>query len=196
MLRTLEVWDEQLAEAGAEIIAARIALVAALQPLVLDTYAAIAGADGPAALSYESSVTDDVSSTDRAAWREAILAAVARRRDEELDRGVTLVGPQRDDLLLALEGRPAKGFASHGESWSLALALRLACLDLLQSDGDEPVLILDDVFAELDAQRRRHLIARVAQAPQVIITAAVEEDVPAELHGPRLAVTRGSVTRG
>ncbi len=106
---------------------------------------------------------------------------------------MTLVGPHRDDVALSLGGMPAKGFASHGEAWSIALGLRLAGLEVLRSDGEDPVLILDDVFAELDAPRRRRLTASVADSTQVLITAAVSEDVPVELDGRRLMVTKGAV---
>ncbi len=123
------------------------------------------------------------------------VQALAEARAQEIERGVTLVGPHRDDLLLRLGELPARGYASHGESWSFALALRLAAYDLLRAEGGDPVLILDDVFAELDSQRRRRLAEIVAPAEQVLITAAVAEDVPRELSGARFDVTEGSVTR-
>jgi DNA replication and repair protein RecF len=116
-------------------------------------------------------------------------------RSAELERGVTLVGPHRDDLILGLGDLPARGYASHGESWSFALALRLAAYDLLRADGGDPVLILDDVFAELDSQRRRRLAEIVSPAEQVLITAAVPDDVPQELVGARFDVAEGSATR-
>ena len=130
----------------------------------------------------------------------------ARRQKEELDRGISLVGPHRDDVLLWLghgalrrtsqrRPLPVKGYASHGESWSFALALRLASYDLLRSDGDDPILILDDVFAELDSERRAQLADLVAGAEQVLVTAAVPEDVPAALSGARFVVADGEVTR-
>jgi DNA replication and repair protein RecF len=121
---------------------------------------------------------------------------VTRRRGEELERGVSLVGPHRDDLTLALGPLPVKGYASHGESWSMALALRLASYDLLRADGDDPVLILDDVFAELDGERRDRLAELVAGAEQVLVTAAVPEDVPALLAGVRVDVADGKVLPG
>jgi DNA replication and repair protein RecF len=124
-----------------------------------------------------------------------MAAAVAGSRDADLDRGVTLVGPHRDELTLSIGGLPAKGYASHGESWSLALALRLAAYDLLRADGGEPVLILDDVFAELDASRRDSLAELVAPAEQVLITAAVAGDVPEQLSGARFDVASGEVRR-
>jgi DNA replication and repair protein RecF len=199
MERTLEVWDEQLAAVGGELVAARIALVDDLRPFLGEAYALIAGGQDAVSapdvtMAYQSSLGDGVEAvTDRDYWREELLAGIARRRREELDRGITLVGPQRDDLALGLGGMPAKGFASHGESWSIALGLRLASLEALRSDGDDPVLILDDVFAELDAPRRRRLTQRVVTCTQVLLTAAVPEDVPAELAGRRLLVTKGEV---
>lgn len=200
--RTLEVWDEQLATLGADISAARIALVDDLRPWLQDSYDVIAGgaqavSSAEADVAYVSALSRDgeLPST-RAAWRDALLEGMAARRREEIDRGVTLVGPHRDDVALTIGTMPAKGFASHGESWSLALGLRLASLEVLRSDGGDPVLILDDVFAELDAPRRRRLSERVAGTTQVLLTAAVGEDVPAELDGRRLHVTRGSVSDG
>lgn len=201
VVRTLEVWDEQLADLGGELIAARVAILDDLRPFLTDAYALIAG--GVDAVSsadvdarYVSSVADARVSTDRDEWKQALLTGIAQRRREEMDRGVTLVGPHRDDLLFTLGGLPAKGYASHGESWSVALGLKLASFEVLREDGDDPVLILDDVFAELDAQRRRRLSDRVVTSTQVLLTAAVAEDVPAELAGRRLTVTRGQVSDG
>lgn len=116
-------------------------------------------------------------------------------RKQEIERGVTLVGPHRDDLVLKLGRLPAKGYASHGESWSYALALRLASYDLLRAEGNEPVLILDDVFAELDVRRRERLAELVAPGEQVLVTAAVDDDVPGVLAGTRFAVSDGVVNR-
>ena len=131
--------------------------------------------------------------------RQALLEAIADKRKDELDRGISLVGPHRDELLLTLgDGDlrlPVKGYASHGESWSFALALRLASYDLLRADGDDPILVLDDVFAELDAERRSQLAELVAGAEQVLVTAAVAADVPASLQGVRFLVADGEVTR-
>lgn len=201
VVRTLEVWDEQLAQLGGELIAARTAMLDDLRPFLVEAYALLAG--GQEAVSsadmdvrYVSTLPDPPESTDREEWRAAILAGIGQRRREEMDRGVTLVGPHRDDLLLTLGGLPAKGYASHGESWSVALGLRLASFDVLREDGGDPVLILDDVFAELDTQRRRRLSARVRTSTQVLLTAAVPEDVPEELDGRRLMVTRGRVSDG
>jgi DNA replication and repair protein RecF len=199
VLRTLEVWDTHLAAVGGELLAARIDLVASLVPLVDKAYDTVSSGAGPASIEYVSSLGPDVElASDRTLLTEAILAALERRRRDELDRGVSLVGPHRDDLLLKLGPAPAKGYASHGESWSYALALRLASYDLLRSDGTaggEPVLVLDDVFAELDVARRQRLADLVASAEQVLVTAAVEADVPDQLIGRRLHVMAGTVSR-
>ena len=201
VVRTLEVWDEQLATVGGELSAARVAIIDDLRPHLREAYALLAGgADAVSAsdvdVAYQTGLGPDTVTVDRDAWREAIIAGIEARRREELDRGITLVGPHRDDLLLTLGGLPAKGYASHGESWSVALGLRLASLEVLREDGDDPVLILDDVFAELDAQRRRRLSERVQASTQVLLTAAVAEDVPEGLEGQRLLVTRGQVSGG
>jgi DNA replication and repair protein RecF len=200
VLRTLEVWDSHLSTLGAEILAARLDLVDALAPLVDKAYDTVSSGAGPAALAYVSSLGADVDLVpDRAALVDQLLAGIERRRKEELDRGVSLVGPHRDDLLLKLGPAPAKGYASHGESWSYALALRLASYDLLRHDGSpggEPVLILDDVFAELDSVRRSRLAGIAAEAEQVLITAAVAADVPDILVGDRVDVLAGTVSRG
>ncbi len=201
MLRTLQVWDEQLASVGAELIVARLELVDALTPPAVRDYEYIAQ-DAAAALglryvsSLESCLGDQLpmQARDRGSWATALLAAVGARRDEELNRGVTLVGPHRDDLAIRIGQVPAKGYASHGESWSIALALRLAAFDVLKADGEDPVLILDDVFAELDAARRQRLAERLVTANQVLITAAVDADIPAELSGSRFRVAAGRVS--
>jgi DNA replication and repair protein RecF len=126
---------------------------------------------------------------------DGLRAALARARPDELDRGVCLVGPHRDELELRIGELPARGYASHGESWSMALALRLAGYELLRADGDDPVLILDDVFAELDSGRRERLAGLVGGAEQVLVTAAVSADVPAVLAGARFEVAAGVITR-
>ncbi len=149
---------------------------------------------GVADLEYRASGGVELS-TDRAQLGEALLAAMAEARKNELERGVSLVGPHRDELLLKLGDLPARGYASHGESWSFALGLRLAAFDLLRADGDDPVLILDDVFAELDTGRRTRLAERVAPAEQVLITAAVAADVPEQLSGAAYDVADGEVSR-
>jgi DNA replication and repair protein RecF len=195
-LRTLDVWDSHLAAAGAELLAGRHDLVEALRPLVDKAYAAVSRGGGPTSVDYSSSVAPEIAgSVDKDLLAAALAAALAGSRDADLDRGVTLVGPHRDELALSIGGLPAKGYASHGESWSLALALRLAAYDLLRADGGEPVLILDDVFAELDASRRESLAELVAPAEQVLITAAVVGDVPEQLSGARFDVAAGEVHR-
>ncbi|MBG0826977.1 DNA replication/repair protein RecF [Planomonospora sp. ID67723] len=216
VLSTLEVWDAHLARQGAELLAARLELVEALRPLVAASYAALAPGSAAAGLEYRGTlstaadgspppavqpggsgdpVAAGAAAFDRAALEQALRAGLLEVRNAELERGVTLVGPHRDDLFLGLGELPARGYASHGESWSFALALRLAAYDLLRADGGDPVLILDDVFAELDAQRRRRLAELVGSAEQVLITAAVPDDVPPELSGARFDVTEGSVAR-
>jgi DNA replication and repair protein RecF len=193
-LSTLTVWDTHLARHGAELIAGRLELVAALGPHLTKAYDAVAAGHGSAALAYASRLGERLP-PDRSVVEELLLAALAERRPAEIERGITLVGPHRDDLALTLADLPAKGYASHGESWSFALALRLAAYDLLRPDGIEPVLVLDDVFAELDTGRRDRLAALVADATQLVVTCAVPEDVPARLQGPRYEVGPGSVRR-
>jgi DNA replication and repair protein RecF len=195
VLATLDVWDSHLARTGAELLSGRLELVEALRPLVAHAYAALAPAGGAADLHYRSSLGAEELSTDRGRLAERLLAGVAEARKQELERGVSLVGPHRDELVLRLGELPARGYASHGESWSFALGLRLAAFDLLRADGDDPVLILDDVFAELDAGRRSRLAELVAPAEQVLITAAVPADVPAELTGGSYTVSDGRVVR-
>lgn len=211
-LSTLEVWNSHLSRAGSEILGARLALVEDLRPYLANAYATVAqGASRDAArTTYQASFalpeqSGEVGVLDRGALTEALLAALAERRGEELERGVSLVGPHRDDLVLELDltggvgaevsALPVRGYASHGESWSFALALRLASYDLLRADGDDPILILDDVFAELDAERRARLAELVSGAEQVLVTAAVEDDVPEKLAGVRFRVSRGEVAR-
>lgn len=197
-LATLGVWDTHLARAGAELLAARIALVEDLKPLVGAAYEAVArGATrDDARMTYQPSFElpdHDPHAPDRTTLGQALLEEVERRRDDELDRGISLVGPHRDELSLMLGPLPVRGYASHGESWSLALALRLASYDLLRSTGDDPILILDDVFAELDTERRERLAELVAGAEQVLVTAAVPDDLPRALDGVRIDVVEGQV---
>ncbi|MEU4367094.1 DNA replication/repair protein RecF [Micromonospora chersina] len=194
-LSTLAVWDTHLAHHGAELLAGRLELVAALTPHVAKAYDAVAAGRGAAGIAYRPSVELPESTTDRAALVEALTAALTAGRSAEIERGTTLVGPHRDDLALTLGPLPAKGYASHGESWSYALALRLAGYDLLRADGIEPVLVLDDVFAELDAGRRERLAELVGGASQLLVTCAVDDDVPATLRGTRYAVGEGTVRR-
>ena len=189
LLDTLDIWDGQLAVHGAELMAARLELVNLLAPQVEKAYQLLAPSSRPAGIVYRSGIgsTDQTAGTRE--LEKELLAALAHRRDAELDRGVCLVGPHRDDLELNLGDQPAKGFASHGESWSMALALRLASYELLRTEGSEPVLILDDVFAELDDSRRRALAAVAAGAEQVLVTAAVAEDIPADWDATRIGIT-------
>ncbi len=240
-LRTLDVWDGKLAQAGAQVLAMRVRLVDELQPLVARAYEQVSQGQGEAVLGYRSSLEASAApDDDRSSGRSGavgsgpggsaagdptpvphlgaghelleaqLLEAMSRMRDQEIDRGVSLVGPHRDDLVLTLGGMPAKGYASHGESWSYALALRLGCYELLThgsdddelgpgvsgwAEGSEPVLILDDVFAELDVNRRDRLAKLIADAEQVLLTAAVPADVPELLEGARFDVMDGQVTR-
>ncbi|MFD2766276.1 DNA replication/repair protein RecF [Micromonospora eburnea] len=194
-LSTLAVWDTHLAHHGAELLAGRLELVAALAPHVAKAYDAVAAGRGAAGIAYRPSVELAEPTTDRTALAEALQAALTENRSAEIERGTTLVGPHRDDLALTLGPLPAKGYASHGESWSFALALRLAGYDLLRADGIEPVLVLDDVFAELDAGRRERLAELVGCAGQLLVTCAVDDDVPVALRGARYAVGEGTVRR-
>lgn len=222
MLATLEVWDAQLAAAAARLVAARIDVLTRLRPWVESAYQEVCRAaktGSQAQLAYRSSLLVHEGATepdprDEQSWRHgeeelADTTATTARLEEamralhtrEIDRGANLVGAHRDDLALFLGGLPARGFASHGEQWSLALALRLASYNMLRHDVDayggdgEPVLILDDVFASLDERRRRALATMVADAQQVLLTAAVDQDVPDELSGARFRVHDGEVTR-
>jgi DNA replication and repair protein RecF len=210
-LSTLDVWDQHLARTGAELLAQRLDLVAALQPLADKAYEQLAPGGGPVGLDYRGSTGGRGDHGERSAppgvlpegppagGREELYAqmleALGESRRQEIERGVTLVGPHRDDLVLRLGPLPAKGYASHGESWSYALALRLASYELLCADGGEPVLVLDDVFAELDTRRRERLAELVAPGEQVLVTAAVDDDVPGVLRGARFSVENGTVER-
>jgi DNA replication and repair protein RecF len=202
-LATLGVWDSHLARTGAELLEARLRLVDDLRPHVARAYEAVAeGAAHPdAAMAYKPSfelptAADGKWAEDRHDLATALLAELERRRDDEVDRGISLVGPHRDDLALTLGPLPVRGYASHGESWSMALALRLASYHLLRAGGDDPILILDDVFAELDTDRRDRLAELVADAEQVLVTAAVAGDIPAALSGVRIDVVDGKVLPG
>ncbi|MFE3100165.1 DNA replication/repair protein RecF [Nocardia tengchongensis] len=195
-LGTLDVWDGHLAAHGAVLLAHRLRLVHDLYPHLAQAYSDIAPESRPATIGYRSSslppeFLDSARSPqddDEEALEAILLRELAAARPKELERGVCLVGPHRDDLELMLGSAPAKGFASHGESWSFALALRLGAFELLRSAGTDPVLILDDVFAELDRRRRSALATVAASAEQVLITAAVPEDVPPELEAAPLRV--------
>ena len=206
---TLSVWDEHLATTGAELLAARISLTRALRPLVAKSYTEVAGDAGGIMIGYRQALGNQKQgpkanqppaeqtepAPDRAALADWMRAALASVRAEEIERGVCLAGPHRDDLELRIGDLPARGYASHGESWSAALALRLAAFELLRDGGDDPVLLLDDVFAELDTGRRERLAALAAGAEQVLVTAAVPDDVPSLLAGARFEVTDGRVSR-
>ncbi len=200
-LSTLDVWDAQLAAHGAELLAARLDAVNALAPHAGAAYAQVAPSSAPLTMTYISSLGATLPDLRGLAndsvdlLRAALLAELARVRPNELDRGVNLVGPHRDELELRLGELPVRGYASHGESWSSALALRLGSYELLRHEGTEPVLILDDVFAELDAARREQLAAVADAAEQTLITAAVVGDVPAGLTGARYDVHDGQVRR-
>lgn len=204
-LATLSVWDDHLVATGTELLRTRQALAADLAPYLGKAYAAVArGATrDDARLSYEATVPTPppaVEELDRDQLADSFRAELARRQSDEIGRGVTLVGPHRDDLLLTLgpgdeQRLPVRGYASHGESWSFALALRLASYDLLRADGDDPILVLDDVFAELDVDRRTQLAELVVGAEQVLVTAAVAADVPEQLRGATFRVADGAVTR-
>jgi DNA replication and repair protein RecF len=201
-LATLEIWDDRLVALGSEILAARSVLVAELLPEISSAYLAIAGEDHHATiagqLSIDASGDEPILSTKVLLTRDVAVRfreALTRVRRAELDRAITLVGPHRDDLLLELNGMTARGHASHGESWSFALALKLASATVLrrESSSGDPVLILDDVFAELDQSRRARLAAAIADFEQVLITAAVYEDVPSELTTTTIRIVQGRI---
>ncbi|MDX2357588.1 DNA replication/repair protein RecF [Dietzia sp. PP-33] len=187
-LDTLDVWDGRIAELGSRIVAGRIGLLEELRPLVAEAYRGLAPESRSADMTYRFRVAEPPAQselTDPGFIEAVLLTELGRRRQDEIDRGLSLVGPHRDDVLLTLGEEPAKGFASHGETWSFALALRLGSLGLLRADGIEPVLLLDDVFAELDRHRRAALADVALGVEQVLVTAAVGEDVPEGLRGTR-----------
>ncbi|VXC51663.1 DNA replication/repair protein RecF [Aeromicrobium sp. 9AM] len=198
-IATLDIWDENLARTGAELVSTRLLLLDALAPHLAEAYVRVAAAAAPdrrvVTATYKPSLDLDADQRDQEAIRQALLDEIARRRNDEMDRGISLVGPHRDDVTLMIGELPAKGYASHGEAWSLALALRLASFELLREDEDDPVLILDDVFAELDQGRRQQLAELVGDAEQVLVTAAVADDVPEALKGHRFNVAGGEVVR-
>jgi DNA replication and repair protein RecF len=201
-LHTLDVWDSHLAQVGSQLLYARLRLLRDLGPYLGKAYDEVSAGQSDAKVHYKSSLREETALRiaggevpEAEELRTEILASLAEVRGQEVERGVCLVGPHRDDVVLTLGELPAKGYASHGESWSFALGLKLAAYQLLRHDlGDDPVLVLDDVFAELDSGRRERLAAMIADCEQVIITAAVPEDVPAELAGRTFMVTLGSVT--
>lgn len=210
-LSTLELWDERLVELGSAIIDGRAELVERLRPHVADAYTGIAGPGHRADLALELTTRgsqpedggdpvavdgqDDVAGSAGSTTVEEFRAAVARVRRAELDRGLSLVGPHRDDLTLVLNDLPARGYASHGESWSFALSLKLASAALLRAESQlgDPVVVLDDVFAELDESRRAQLAAAIGDYEQVLITAAVLGDVPPELAGHTVRIRAGAI---
>jgi DNA replication and repair protein RecF len=202
-LHTLDIWNEHLATVGSQLLYARLRLLRDLGPYLAKAYDEVSAAQSEARVAYRSSVREVAAGAIAAGevpelddLRAELLATLEEVRDREVERGVSLVGPHRDDLVLSLGDLPAKGYASHGESWSFALGLKLAAYQLLRHDlGEDPVLILDDVFAELDAGRRERLAAMVADCEQVLITAAVDADVPTSLMGTTYAVTLGEVGR-
>lgn len=213
---SFSVWDERLADLGSQIITHRAEIVRSLRPHVAQTYADIAPGRGTAHVVYQANIDDESAAIPTAqdldgdgygaldeieaglldvdGVRKRLSARISQVKDREIDRGVNLVGPHRDDLVLGLGTLPAKGFASHGETWSYALSLRLAEWQLLRGDSSDPILILDDVFAELDSRRRAALAGIVRDTEQVFITAAVGDDVPEELGGNRFYVRDGSVS--
>jgi DNA replication and repair protein RecF len=211
-LHTLDVWDGHLAEHGAELLHARLTTLQELRPHAQAGHAQFAPGSEGLRLSYRTSLSEDLPGIDAAdtsdsvpptvppvaVLSDALLGQLARARPNELERGVNLVGPHRDDLELSLGERPVRGFASQGESWSVALALRVGSYELLRADelpGGDPVLLLDDVFAHLDAERREQLARLAEKAEQVLVTAAVPADVPAELTGARYRAEAGVLER-
>jgi len=197
VMRTLDVWDAQLARAGAQVMANRMSLVSQLSPHVSQAYVTVSDDRGPFSINYETSLDIQAEVPTTELLEAALLDALSRRRKDEIDRGITLVGPHRDELTLELRGLPVRGYASHGESWSTALALKLGVFELLRqvSRHGDPVLILDDVFAELDEIRRRKLVDQVKNCEQTIVTAAVAADVPEDLSGALFDVYEGTVNR-
>lgn len=201
-LHTLDIWNDHLATVGSQLLYARLRLLRDLGPYLTKAYDEVSAGQSDARVSYKSSLRDAASASLAAGevpeidqLRTEILETLAELRDREIERGMSLAGPHRDDLVLSLGELPAKGYASHGESWSFALGLKLAAYQLLRHDlGDDPVLILDDVFAELDSGRRERLAAMVADCEQVLITAAVDADVPSTLTGRTYAVSLGEVS--
>ncbi|MES2093384.1 MAG: DNA replication/repair protein RecF [Actinomycetota bacterium] len=206
-LSTLDIWDERLVALGSQLIEARTDLVAELSPEVANAYTSVAGEDHHATLANQLSIFDSAGDDEgdpggvshgRLTAEVAAVAfrdALAQRRRNELERGITLVGPHRDDLVLELNSLPARGYASHGESWSFALALKLASAILMrrESSTGDPVLMLDDVFAELDEARRTRLAGAIRDFEQVLITAAVFDDVPEELTGNTVRISKGAI---
>jgi DNA replication and repair protein RecF len=200
-LTTLDVWDEKLVAAGSEIWAERLRLVAVLTPLVVRAYRRLAARDDLVAASYVSSLgeqgdLDPHPDPDPAKLGQLLRERLLSDRTREVERGITLTGPHRDDLALSLRGLPARTHASHGEAWSLALALRLAAHWLLADEGEQPVLLLDDVFAELDRGRRRRVAEVTSAAEQAVVTASVAEELPPGLQAAVFHVEPGAIRSG
>ena len=191
-IQALEPWDKQVADFGGQLISLRLSGLAQLTPLFNQIYKEISNVK-PAEIIYKSSL--EGISENATENSEKIMEKLITNRSSELERGLTLTGPHRDDLLLMLGDHQVKGYASHGESWSIALSLKLATYNLLKSDGLSPILILDDVFSELDEDRREKLSQIAKTAEQTIITVAVESDLPKSLSGDRYLVKSGSVSK-
>lgn len=189
---TLEPWDNHLINFGSEVLAARLSMIDSLTPHLQDSYNSIS-TKKKISLGYKSSI--DGASTNPTANKECFTESLNKVKNQERERGLSLVGPHRDDLLLNLGEQPVKGYASHGESWSVALSLRLASFYLMKSEGAQPILILDDVFSELDESRRDSLAKVTKEAEQSLITVAVANDLPTDIDGSRYVVTSGHVTR-
>ncbi len=188
----LNPWDKQVAELGGEIITLRMLALNELKPIFNQVYKDISDTK-PAEIIYKSSIENP--SLSQGENSEKIMERLVNNRGAELDRGLTLTGPHRDDLLLILGDHAVKGYASHGESWSIALSLKLATYNLLKSDGLSPILILDDVFSELDEERRERLAEIAKSAEQTIITVAVENDLPKSITGSKYLVRSGAVSK-
>jgi DNA replication and repair protein RecF len=191
-IQALEPWDKQVADFGGQLISLRLSGLAQLTPLFNQIYKEISNVK-PAEIIYKSSL--EGISENATENSEKIMEKLITNRSSELERGLTLTGPHRDDLLLTLGDHQVKGYASHGESWSIALSLKLATYNLLKSDGLSPILILDDVFSELDEDRREKLSQIAKTAEQTIITVAVESDLPKSLSGDRYLVKSGLVSK-
>jgi len=189
---SLTPWDKQVAELGGELVTLRMMALSELKPVFNQVYKGISESK-PAEIVYKSSIENP--SLNQKENSEKISEKLINNRSAELERGLTLTGPHRDDLLLILGDHLVKGYASHGESWSIALSLKLATYNLLKSDGLSPILILDDVFSELDEERRERLAAVAQSAEQTMITVAVEGDLPKSISGKRYLVKSGSVSK-
>jgi DNA replication and repair protein RecF len=188
----LNPWDKQVAELGGELITLRMLALDELKPIFNQVYKDISDTK-PAEIVYKSSIENPT--LNQGENSEKIMERLVNNRGTELDRGLTLTGPHRDDLLLILGDHAVKGYASHGESWSIALSLKLATYNLLKLDGLSPILILDDVFSELDEERRERLAEIAKSADQTIITVAVENDLPKSITGTKYLVRAGAVSK-